>query len=189
MDETFLIKFLMELTSFHNKALAVVCPLLRTRGSTRTLHASLACYSNSASRNITYVAAIPSYGYNLLLPWVWRTPKKGFLGAGEFMDETLTMLLRSGLDVNAPCSRFGPPAHTLAETVVAYQRAYGEQFIDILRCLARHGADTNVQGPHGTVLDTARWTLRKQELGEYGMVDPLVSIKARNGISRLLWEL
>jgi len=175
VEEGLLINVIVEPTDFLDKALAVICPRLRTRGSTRTLRTPIEfpSYVGVASGGIRNIATISSYGYNLLLPWIWRTQGKGLLGAGEQMDETLMMLLSSGLDINAPCSKLGPPAHTLVETIVAY-RCYGaefydDQYIDILSCLIRHGADMNVRGPHGTVLDTARWTLRKQELGQYEM--------------------
>ncbi|KAK5080021.1 hypothetical protein LTR70_009031 [Exophiala xenobiotica] len=178
VDDTVLVDIILAPTGFSNRALAVLCPGLRTRGSSRILHnlvahprypLALQGMSNSASNRIMNVASITSYGYNLLLPWVWCRFEKYHLNAGGLMDEMLTILLRSGLDVNAPCSIFGPPAHTLVETVVAYHNVYVKQFEDILRCLIRHGADMDVHGPHGTVLDTARWTLRKQELGQYEM--------------------
>jgi len=177
VDETSLTRAVVQPTKFGNKALAVVCPRLRTLGATRILRAQPWVYSEWTPGNMRHITFTTSYGFNLLLPWVWHISEKGSLNAGELMDETLTVLLDSGLDINSPCSEFGPPAHTLAETVVAYRRKYRGQFVDILRCLARHGADMNVMGPHGTVLDTARRTLRKQELGQYELFVPLTYIR------------
>lgn len=172
VDETSLTSVVMQPTRFGNKALAVVCPRLRMLEATRTLRIPLEFHPRWTPGGMRHLNSVTSYGFNLLLPWVWHVPEKDFLNAGELRDETLRVLLNSGLDINSPCSKFGPPAHTLAETVVAYEAIYNEQFVDILRCLARHGADMNVMGPHGTVLDTARRTLRKQELGQYELFVP-----------------
>lgn len=71
VEETLLIHVILQSTKFLNKALSVVCLRLVTRGPTRTLRTPIECHG-LASAGIRDIASISSYGYNLLLPWVWR---------------------------------------------------------------------------------------------------------------------
>lgn len=116
MNDAALVNVLLWPTSFTNDALAAIGPHLQGQVSSRTLYLPYA-FVGSPSRTMKNIALVSSYGYNLLLLWVWHDSGDNLYHAVELMDDRLSLLFGSGLDVNSACSRFGPPAHTLIATV------------------------------------------------------------------------
>jgi len=120
------------------------------------------------------------YGSNLLGLWVFSASMKtGFQFMQDIINEQLTILLDSGLDINDWCTGLGPPLHTM----LMMDNSGGDDRIAKIQRLLNHGADATIPGPHGTLLETARYVLRLVRPGR-GTVRDIDNEK----VLQFLWE-
>lgn len=118
-------------------------------------------------------------GYNLFFLWTtakWMSGWFRYEFSQEQYVESLKVIVTSGLDVNAPCCRFGPPLHTVVEVclVLDCRDRHGTPALRQFGALRDADADPLVLFDGMTARDLARKRLHEVEAETYVPVTPQI---------------